>query len=87
MFPSDSPIFHREKAANEQGEAAGQVKADAEAQGKLLALDHPASASVRRIGQRLAAKAVDEAGGGRYSHMKVCANVKVSIIYQLRCVV
>ena len=48
-----------------------QVKTEAEATGKLLPPQHPATLMVRRIGERIAAQAADPAGGGRTDHMKV----------------
>ncbi|CAL8462671.1 g2204 [Coccomyxa elongata] len=47
-----------------------QVKAEAAAAGKLLPPQHPATVSVRRIGERIAAQAANPAGGGRTDHMK-----------------
>lgn len=49
-----------------------QVKQQAEAEGKLLPANHPATLQVRRIGERIAAKAAEGSGdGGRLDHMKV----------------
>ena len=50
-----------------------QVKAEAEAAGKLLPQHHPAVQTVRRIGERIAANAEHPGGGGRTDHMKVGA--------------
>ena len=48
-----------------------QVKAQAEAEGKLLPKWHPSVKAVQRVGMRIAAVAGDGHGGGYQEHMKV----------------
>lgn len=49
-----------------------QLRAEAEAAGRLLAPYHPATKMVRKIGLRIAEHAADPGGGGRTDHMKAC---------------
>ena len=48
-----------------------QVRAQAEAEGKLLPQWHPYVQAVQRVGLRIAAVAGDGHGGGYQDHMKV----------------
>jgi hypothetical protein len=48
-----------------------QLKDKALREGKVLPSHHPASASVLRVGSRIADKADDSFGGGFTSHMQV----------------
>ena len=48
-----------------------QVKAQAEAEGKLLPQWHPSVRAVQRVGLRIASVAGDGHGGGYQEHMKV----------------
>ncbi len=56
-----------------------QLKDKALREGKVLPSHHPASASVLRVGTRIADKADDSFGGGFTSHMQVSALISPQV--------